>query len=80
MLEQLRGRNLAHVGCTIGLVVGLIVGMVCAIVIVTLVRSNAAVNLATLTFFGLTFLLGVLGYVVGGRTSRRLWGQDTRAD
>ncbi len=80
MLEQLRGRNLAHVGCTIGLTLGLIVGMFAAIAIISLVRAAAAVNLATIAFFGLTFALGLLGYIVGGRSSRRNVNVDHRND
>jgi hypothetical protein len=80
MLEQLRGRNLAHVGCTIGLTLGLIVGMLAAILIIALVRATSAVNLATVAFFGLTFALGLLGYIVGGRSSRRGVTPDRRAD
>ena len=30
MLEQLRGRNLAHVGCTLGLLTGLAIGLALA--------------------------------------------------
>lgn len=80
MLEQLRGRNLAHVGCTIGLTLGLVVGMLSAIAIIALVQGDAAVTWATVAFFCLTFALGALGYVVGGRSSRRLWGPDPRDD
>jgi hypothetical protein len=47
MLEQLRGRNLSHVGCTIGLTFGLIVGLIVALVIISLVRADTATNLAT---------------------------------
>jgi len=36
MLDELRGRNLAHVGCTIGLTLGLILGLVAALIIVGL--------------------------------------------
>jgi len=80
MLEQLRGRNLAHVGCTVGLTLGLILGMFAAIAVLMLVQAASAVSWATLAFFGVTFLLGALGYVVGGRASARLWGGDRRAE
>jgi uncharacterized protein YacL len=80
MLEQLRGRNLAHVGCTIGLTLGLVVGMIAAILIIQLVRASSAVNLATIAFFGLTFVLGLLGYMLGGRSSRRDVNTDRHAD
>ena len=71
MLNQLRGRNLAHVGCTLGLTLGLTLGVVAGLVISLLVRAPAALNLATLAFFGLTFGLGALGYYLGSRSSRR---------
>lgn len=80
MLEQLRGRNLAHVGCTIGLTLGLVLGMVAAIVIIFLVQTASAADWATLAFFAVTFGLGALGFYLGGRTSRRLWGADDRAE
>ncbi len=76
MLEQLRGRNLAHVGCTGGLVIGLGVGLLCAIVIIQIVPGAASVNWATLAWFGLTFGLGLAGYIIGGRSSRRLWHNE----
>ena len=75
MLEQLRGRNLAHVGCTLGLTVGLTLGLIAALVIVNLVAAPSATNIATATWLGATFGLGILGYWLGGRISRRLWGK-----
>ena len=80
MLEQLRGRNLAHVGCTIGLTLGLILGMVVAIIIIALFQAASAADWATFAFFGVTFGLGALGFYLGGRTSRRLWGTNDRAE
>ncbi len=74
MLEQLRGRNLSHVGCTIGLTAGLFFGLIAALVIINLVSAPSATNLATAAWLGLTFVLGVTGYWAGGRLSRRLWG------
>lgn len=76
MLNELRGRNLAHVGCTLGLTLGLIVGLVAALAIVLVVKTTSATNLATLVWFGLTFALGILGYWLGGRVSQRLWGAE----
>ncbi len=75
MLEELRGRNLAHVGCTIGLTLGLLLGLVLALIIITLVHAASAINWATVAWFGLTFALGVIGYWAGGQASRRLWGE-----
>jgi uncharacterized protein YacL len=71
-MEQLRGRNLAHVGCTIGLVVGLIVGMLLAALLVVLLNSDNGATIATVAFFALTFSLGALGYFLGGRATQRL--------
>lgn len=80
MLEELRGRNLAHVGCTIGLTLGLFLGLVVALAIVVLVRTTSATNLATVAWFGLTFALGVVGYWAGGKFSRRLWGNEVKRE
>ena len=54
MLNQLRGRNLAHVGCTIGLVLGLLLGMIAGIILISLVRTAAAADWAALVWIGLT--------------------------
>ena len=76
MLEQLRGRNLAHVGCTIGLTMGLVVGLFMALAIISFVRVASTIDIATLACFAITFLLGGLGYLLGDRLSRRLWHSD----
>ena len=80
MLEQLRGRNLAHVGCTIGLVLGLVLGMFAAILIITLYQAAAATNWATFAFFAFTAGLGVLGYILGSRLTRRVWGDTDHGE
>lgn len=80
MLNQLRGRNLAHVGCTIGLTLGLIIGMLAAVVIVFLDQAVQAAGYATVVFFGVTFALGVAGYVLGARATRRWWGPQSVDD
>ena len=72
MLEQLRGRNLAHVGCTLGLTLGLTLGILVGLVVSLLVRTDTALTLATLAFFACTFGIGALGYYLGGRASRGL--------
>ena len=77
MINQLRGRNLAHVGCTVGLVLGLLLGMIAGILIISLVHAVDAANWAALVWIGLTFALGLVGFVVGGRVSGHLWGEDT---
>lgn len=78
MLEELRGRNLAHVGCTLGLTLGLILGLVVALIIVTVVRSAASINWATVAWFSVTFALGAFGYWAGGAFSRRMWGKESK--
>jgi len=80
MLNQLRGRNLAHVGCTVGLVAGLFLGMIAGIIIISLVRTAAAADWAAFAWIGFTFALGLLGFVIGGQVSQRLWGEDNSAD
>jgi uncharacterized protein YacL len=77
MLEELRGRNLAHVGCTLGLLLGLTLGIVVGMVVTLAIHSDAAVTLATLAFFVLTFCFGALGYYVGGRSGRKLDAGET---
>jgi drug/metabolite transporter (DMT)-like permease len=72
MIDQLRGRNLAHVGCTIGLVAGLTLGLLLAAALVVLLNSDTGATIATIVLFALTFGLGVLGYILGGRATQRL--------
>ncbi len=76
MLDQLRGRNLSHVGCTIGLVAGLVVGMIAGIIIISLFHSSSAADWAALAWIGLTLALGVLGFIAGGSASQRMWGNS----
>ncbi|HEY7342076.1 MAG TPA: hypothetical protein VH591_14455 [Ktedonobacterales bacterium] len=75
MLDQLRGRNLAHVGCTLGLTGGLLLGLIAALVIIQVMQNSNGVNIATAVWLGATVLLGGLGYYLGGYVSRRLWGE-----
>lgn len=75
MLDQLRGRNLAHVGCTIGLTGGLLLGLIAALVVIQVMRNNDTVSVATVIWLGATAALGGLGYYFGGYISRRLWGE-----
>jgi hypothetical protein len=77
MLDQLRGRNLAHVGCTLGLAAGLILGLIFAFLVLLLLNSTSGVNWATFIFFATVFGLGALGWLAGGRVSKRLWGEST---
>ena len=80
MLDQLRGRNLAHVGCTIGLTLGLIVGLIVAFLIVLLVQTDSAASVGAFVWLAIIAALGALGYYVGSRTSRRLWGEKERSE
>ncbi len=80
MLEQLRGRNLAHVGCTVGLTLGLLLGLVVGIAIIFITQRADAATTATIVWLALTFGLGALGYILGGRISRRLWGDTSEAE
>ena len=80
MLEQLRGRNLAHVGCTIGLALGLFLGLAFGLAIITITQRADAATTATIGFFVITFGLGALGYVLGGRISHRLWGDSSETE
>ena len=75
MLDQLRGRNLAHVGCTLGLVAGLLLGLIAALIVIQVMQNMNAVNIATALWIGATVALGALGYYLGGAVSRRLWGE-----
>lgn len=78
MLNQLRGRNLAHVGCTLGLTAGLLLGLFAALIIIQVMQNLTAVNVATVVWLGATVVLGSLGYYLGGYVSRRLWGEKQR--
>jgi hypothetical protein len=69
MMKKLRGRNLAHPGCLIGITVGLTIGIVLAGVLASL--FDVALNTLLLIWFGLTFGLGAIGWIVGDRLSSR---------
>ena len=60
MLDQLRGRNLAHVGCTIGLVAGLLLGLIGALIVIQVMQNLNAVNIATVVWLGATVALALL--------------------
>lgn len=80
MIDQLRGRNLAHVGCTVGLTLGLLLGLIAGLAIILITQSNDAATTATIVWLAVTFGLGLLGYILGGRISRRLWGDSSEAE
>ncbi|MFI5271931.1 MAG: hypothetical protein ACHQ4H_02720 [Ktedonobacterales bacterium] len=74
MLEQLRGRNLAHVGCTFGLLSGLIVGLIAAIVFISVFSSPSSSSWAALLWLAITGVMGIAGYWLGSWSTQRLWG------
>jgi hypothetical protein len=69
MMRQLRGRNLAHPGCLIGITLGLTLGIILAGVLA--VVFNVAFSTDVLIWFGLTIVLGAIGWFVGDRLSSR---------
>jgi hypothetical protein len=75
MLEGLRGRNLAHVGCTIGLLAGLTLGLVAAMGVLAVASAASGALWAAVAWLGLTVVLGAAGYWLGGWATRRLWGR-----
>lgn len=76
-MRELRGRNLSHIGCTLGLTLGLILGLLGGILIL---RVSPTLNAALAVFAAVTIGLGILGYVLGGAATRRLWGPNTGSD
>ena len=73
-MNQLRGRNLSHIGCTLGLTIGLFLGLVAAILILQMWTSAEGAAMAA--FAVVTIVLGLLGFYLGGVTTRRLWGEQ----
>ena len=68
MMNQLRGRSLAHPGCLIGVTVGLTLGIVLAGV---LAMVNVPFNADLLIWLGLTVGLGAAGWIIGSALSSR---------
>ena len=69
MMKKLRGRNLAHFGCLLGITVGLTLGIIIAGVLASV--FNVALNTVLFVWFGLTFGLGAVGWIMGDRLSSR---------
>ncbi len=69
MMKQLRGRNLKHPGCLIGITLGMIVGIVLGGVLAA--AFNIAMTIDVLVWFGLTLVLGTIGWIIGDRLSAR---------
>jgi len=63
MMKMLRGRNLAHPGCLIGVILGTIFGIVLAGVLA--LTTHLSYTAVTLSWFGLIFLLGLIGWIIG---------------
>ena len=73
MMNNLRGRNLAHPGCLIGTTIGLTLGIVLAAILATF---SVALNTDLLIWLGLTLGLGAIGWVIGDRLSSRFPALD----
>ena len=69
MLKRLRGRNLAHPGCLVGITTGLTLGIVLAAILASV--FNVALNTDLLIWFGLTLVLGAIGWVIGDHLSSK---------
>jgi hypothetical protein len=68
MMNQLRGRSLAHPGCLIGITTGLILGIVLA-GLLAMVNVSFAIDLCV--WLGLTVGLGAIGWILGSALSSR---------
>lgn len=69
MMKKLRGRNLKHPGCLIGITLGMIIGILLAGVLASV--YNVAMTIDIWVWFGLIFVLGAVGWVIGDRLSSR---------
>ncbi len=77
MMKKLRGRNLAHPGCLIGTTAGLTFGIILAGILAQL--FNISLNTLLLTWFGLTLVLGAIGWITGDRLSSKIPPLDDEA-
>jgi len=77
MMKKLRGRNLAHPGCLIGTTAGLTFGIILAGILAQL--FNISLNTLLLTWFGLTLVLGAIGWITGDRLSSKFPPLDDEA-
>jgi MFS family permease len=69
MMKKLRGRNLKHPGCLIGITLGMIIGIVLAGVLASV--FNVAMTIDMWVWFGIMFVLGAIGWIIGDRLSSR---------
>ena len=69
MIKRLRGKNLAHPGCLIGVTTGLTFGIILAGILASV--FNVAYTTVLLVWFGLTFGLGAIGWILGTRLTSK---------
>ncbi len=69
MMKRLRGKNLAHPGCLIGVTIGLTIGIILAGILAAV--FNVAYATVLLVWFGLTFILGAIGWITGTRLTSK---------
>ena len=69
MMNELRGRNLAHPGCLVGVTIGMTLGIVLAGVLASVFA--VALNTVLLVWLGLTVGLGAIGWIIGDRLTAR---------
>jgi hypothetical protein len=69
MMNRLRGKNLAHPGCLIGTTIGLTIGIILAGIMVK--ALNTPFTTVLLVWFGLTLVLGAIGWIIGTRLTSK---------
>ena len=69
MMKRLRGKNLAHPGCLIGTTTGLTIGIILAGILAQV--FNMPLTTVLLVWFGLTFVLGAIGWIAGTRLTSK---------
>ena len=69
MMQRLRGKNLAHPGCLIGVTTGLTIGIILAGILAAV--FNVPYTTVLLVWFGLTLVLGVVGWIIGTRLTNK---------
>jgi hypothetical protein len=69
MMNRLRGKNLAHPGCLIGTTTGLIIGIILAGILAKVL--NTPFTTLLLVWFGLTIVLGTIGWIIGTRLTSK---------
>lgn len=69
MMKRLRGKNLAHPGCLIGITTGLTIGIILAGILAQV--FNVPLTTVLLVWFGLTFVLGAIGWIIGTRLTNK---------